>query len=324
MFKLEHGLQEVSICLRCRSRLRVQRQLRVQSQQRPQQTRHFGLGRCLYHEQAENEVESAEPSISYRSYGNQARIRYSDSPPPHYRRPPSPPKGRLGINSLGQPAEVLILRERQKKREIDENYVDNKYANTRDDPILRAISSSEMLDEINAERGIIDPAQVCENIDSVKKEWLRTINHARSSNAGVIAREQYNRIASKLHEGFTVNQLTLYLKRNATRLPIDPLDISYEYSSDLYTRSSWNPTTADSSGKEVPDIAGRDEHEIPFVPNAREKTEKQPHRKRVLVDRILRRCWQIRPAEDESLLGEMDIKLQLPHIELIVKHGNFG
>ena len=181
-------------------------------------------------------------------------------------------------------------------------------------PAVEALSSSEILDEINAERGSVDADQACKGIDNVKTAWM-----ARSqSTTNVLSATRYRELSSQLLNGFTVRQLAVYVEKADTSRPKDPLDLWNEFSGTLYTRSAWVPGTSARQPKApklvepAKDKDSRDE--IVY-----ERQDRQLLHKPTLVDRILRKCWQLK-VKKEALDGELQIRLHLTHLVLITNH----
>lgn len=327
--------QEASICLRCQYRLSLRRRSRPKQRQIPQQVRHFGRDRRLHQEQTPvKDVDSYDQSfapsqsqpqpnftITYQPYKAPSKAlsfrRLNDLPPP---------KDSLGFESLGQPAEVLILKDLQRRGHHDKPLQGTRSSQTGGDLPTEAMSSSDMLKEMNAERGIIGIDQVCKNIDALKDEWTRALTDLKlpwEATGSVVTKRRYDEVVARLSNGFTISQLAAYLDRNENMQLADPLDLHNQFSSTLYARSPWTPGTTDIWRSRAPTITELDQGGMSAEAVVPDKIEKQVPRKNMLIDRILRYCWRIRPKEDESSLGEMDIRLQAPHLELIVNHSEF-
>lgn len=322
------AIREASICLRCQYRLSLRRKPKLrQPPLTPHQIRHFGLGRGLHQEQTpikdvdsydegSSTISNAPPqpdiTVTYVPWKNPARVLSF--------RKPTPPKDSLGFVSLGQPAEVLILKDQREREELDRYYRDVRSSETDADPPAESLSSSKMLEEMNAERGIIGIDQVCKNIDAAKEEWMKDSAQSKlpwENTASVVTKRQYEEVASRLNKSFTTSQLAAYLYRNEDIEKLDPLDLHNQYRSNLYTRSSWKPGTTEIWQSRAPEVASivRGSIGAKF-----ETSEKHATKKGNLTDRILRSCWRIRPREDEKSIGEMDIRLHAEHLNLIINH----
>ncbi|KAL6713273.1 hypothetical protein ACLMJK_008738 [Lecanora helva] len=310
MNRLEFALREASICLRCRCRLNLQKRLRLQNQRRFQPNRHFALGRRLDQEQAElhkNHDEVDGMRIRYYGLDENDPITRSEFSSPrragqYSYRPP--PRGKLGVNSLGEPAEVLILREWRREDVDDETALNDQSIEAENDS---AMTSQDMLNEMNAERGIVDIEQVCKNIDNVRDQWYQECDFLREVGEDAGTTKNWGEIRSRLFKGFTLKQLAEYSKRTASTETVDPLDLHRKYSCDLYTRSSWQAGVAD--------FVDRDQKDK----NTRDRLKRAATHKWSFVDRILGH-WKIRPPGAALSLGTMDISLRPEHLELVVKH----
>ena len=354
MYKLGLGLQDGSICLRCLCRLSLQGRQRPQRQRDLQPIRRFALSRRLGQEQADYGASHREqgaldePLISYHPYEKGPKRRnvekiYHFNPdipgePTVEYNPTSPPsqipdlprglrsfpvKDSLGLNSLGQPAEVLILRDSQEIDNEDGRFFQRQPSELNDETSPDTMSSSDMLAEMSSERGIIETAQVCKNIDAVKEEWLREFKLPWEDLGSVVAAQHYNEIASRLYEGFTASQLAAYLEKNPQTHPIDPLDLHNDFSCSLYARSCWNHGTTGIWRIRAPEIPEAGRQRVPIRKAVQEHSEEHVPYKRSLINGILHHCWGIRPRDDDSSVGELDIQLQKTHLELIVNHGEY-
>ena len=311
MFKLIPGTQGSSICLRCQCRLtarpksRSSRRLHVRH---PQQLRRFTSGPSLGQEQ-----QSFEDAATDKGTIERAPIRYcfEDWDPKRSNRPT---KNSLGLNVLGEPAEVLVLRDRQYR--IDNDIGMGKIRATGPDrnPVQEPTSSSGLMEKMNAERGIVGIDEVCNNIENVRASWAESIE-------GNITGLSYHDLFTRLCEGFTKQQLAAYLTRNDKNPIADVFDLSAEISNSLYTRSSWQRVgeTAARQSK-APKIADK-------TPYKDFNTAEDPGKERFkgwkrddLVQRLLRRCWNISPRFQESLIGELDLRVQESHLNLILNH----
>ena len=181
-------------------------------------------------------------------------------------------------------------------------------------PAQEPISSSGMLEEMDAERGIVDIDDVCKNIESVRTSWA-----ARTK--GNITGVAYKDLVSRLQEGFTKQQLVAYMDRARRNPAADIFDLDVEYSNKLYARSSWQPVGHTSLRKsKAPKLAYNtleedfNEKDVPGI------ERRQGLSKDDLVERIIRQCWKVTPKFEESRLGELDLRLQKLHLNLILNH----
>ena len=316
MFKLIPDAQEFSICLRCLYRLSLRRgprSGRPRPTRYPQQLRRFTSGRSLRQEHL-----SSHDVVADNGSLDRVSIRYitEESPPEvNYRSGIEPStKGSLGLNVLGEPAEVLILRDKRNHFRLDSNLARVRASGPDKNPAQEPINSSGMLKEMDAERGIADIDEVCKNIESVGASWV-----ARTK--GSITGVAYKDLVSRLQEGFTKKQLGAYLNRAGKDPAADVFDLNVEIANSLYARSSWQ-LLGDTSlpRSKAPNIS----RNPPGVSNKKEVSGKERGKgtsKDALVKRVLRQCWNITPRFQESSLGEMEIRLKKLHLSLILNHG---
>ena len=328
MFNFVPIAQNVSVCLRCQYRLSTRRATRRTNTQRtttPQQLRGFVPSRKLKQEQSllsedvrHDEplvppVRKVDPDVYHRweeiyvartGLGVGGRQIYSGS------------KNGLGFNALGEPAEVLVLRDRGESAGKDSGVIEIRPNRPDKNPAIKALSLSDMLDEINGERGLVDLDQVCKNIENVKTEWM-----AKSkTRSNVHTATEYAMLSSQLLNGFTVRQLATYLDRAGVNRPNDPLDLRNDFSSSLYTRSAWTPGTTPTQQTRAPKLVEPGKKESSIEQFTYRRPDRQLSHKSTLVETILRHCWQIKVRQDEALEGELQIRLHAIHLTLIMNH----
>ena len=314
MFKLIPGTQGSSICLRCQCRLSARQKSRSSRRlhvQHPQQLRRFTSGPSLGQEQ-----QSFQDAATDEGTTERAPIRYcfEDWGPKRSHRPT---KNSLGVNVLGEPAEVLVLRDRAYGVDHDIDMGRIRATGPDRNPVQAVqepTSSSGLMEKMAAERGIVGIDEVCNNIDRLRASWWE-------STEGNVTGLSYHDLVTRLCDGFTKQQLAAYLTRNDKNPIADVFNLSTEISNDLYTRSPWQ-VVGETAARQLkaPKIA----HETPYEDsNTAEdpgKERRQGLRKDALVQRLLRRCWNISPRFQDSLIGELDLRVQGSHLNLIVNH----
>ena len=316
MFKLIPAAQDCSICLRCQYRLSFRQGPRSGSRRPtgyPQQLRRFTLGSSLRQEQS-----SSHEAITDNGNLDRAPIRYFTEelrPDQNYRHGNEPStKDSLGLDVLGEPAEVLILRDKENRFRLSSNEAPVRASGPDENPAQEQISSSGMLEEMDAERGIVDIDDACKHIESVRASWAA---RTRGSINGIA----YNDLVSRLQGGFTKRQLGAYFDRAGKDPAADIFDLSIEFSNHHYARSSWqlagNTPPPKSKAPRIADLRPQQESKEKGVPG---KERGHGLSKEVLVKRILRRCWNITPRFQESSSGELDIRLQRLQFNLILNH----
>ncbi len=329
MFKFAPLTQEVSVCLRCQLRLSLRKGSRQdipnRSSATPQQLRGFAPSHNLGQEQA---ILSGDGLLDESSI---APVRKHDSFGPKWegRSVSRTVSGHTGVkhlhrghkdtltfNALGEPAEVLVLDDGRVASEGRSDCVEVRSKRAAEDRKINALSSSDMVDEIDAERGLADADQVFENIEDVKNSWI-----AKSkSDPAVFSAAEHAEIASELGRGFTTKQLAVYLDKADVDEPKDPLDLRYKFSSDLYSRSAWTsgtPSPQQSRAHELvrPGKDGKMRKNLTY-----ENVDRQLSAKSMLVERILRQCWQFNVKQDESTEGELEVRLHATHLDLLMNH----
>ena len=316
------------MCLRCQLHLNLRKVLRKGNPKRlsttPQHPRAFAPSRKLGQEQAILSDDSLQdeqlvaPIRKHDPFGHKVEGRSVPRRVPGHtgvRHMPRGHKDTLTFNALGEPAEVLVLNDGHVASEGRSDSVEVRSKRATEDREINVLSSSDMLDEIDAERGLADTNQVFENIDAVKNSWT-----ARSKcDPPVFSAAEHAEIASQLGRGFTTRQLALYLDRADVSKPKDPLDLRYEFSSDLYSRSAWTPGTPSQQSR-APGIVKPGEDRKMRKSLMYEKMDKQLSAKSMLIERILRKCWQFKVRQDESTEGELDIRLPTTYLDLIMNH----
>ena len=316
MFKTGIFTQRISVCLRCQYRLAWRQKLRLRSKatylQKHQQHRRFTLGRYLHQQEASASLGPDDDIIS------KSIITYEPSNGAYKRNPQgrnnfTSSKSDLGFDALGKPAEILIIREREKSDHDTPRR--SPISSSTHEPRHETISPREILAEIDAERGIVDIVQACENIDDVKTIFQTDPKLPWESVGSIVSTQEYEEATTKLRKGFTVAQLAAYFRKNVDRRPVGPLDLHHSFSSTLYARSSWEPGTTDLWQIRAPGLKNVRKEVGGFRGSYKLKKQKS-----AVISDIMTHCWRVRPADEASSQGEMDIRLQPAHMALIVNH----
>ena len=312
MFTLSATAQEFSICLRCESRLSWKRSCR--SSRRPQfraarQSRVFASG-------AGQRRESAQAEHKEESLLTTPPIRYEPSTKSHRHgafRPPS--KESLGVESLGAPAEVLVVRKSlQAKQDMGAIFFTKE--SSRPLPPALEDSPDALLNGIEASRGTVDIDQVCVNIESVRDGFLES----QGSKERYVAAEEYDKLLSRLSGGFQKMHLAEYWRRSCSELSVDALDLHFPYRSTLLARTEWRSEILPDEKDSPPSLMDRND-----VP----KISRQPsasfinNAKKSLAERIIQKCWGFQKKfddEQDGKLGEMVMRLPHEHLRLLLVH----
>ena len=311
MLKLAPAAQDFSVCLRCQYRLGFRQGPRFGRRRpagNPHQLRRLTSGPSLRQQQLSSSHDASIDNGDLKD----APIRFIPERwrlDQNHRQGNEPPtKDSLGLNVLGEPAEVLILRDRKNQFQLDSKMARVRASGPNKNPAQEPISLSGMLEEMHAEKGIVDIDEVCKNIESVRVSWA-------ARRRGSVTGAAYNDLFSRLQKGFTKQQLGAYFNRAGKDPAADVFDLIVEFSNSLYARSSWELIGDTPLRKsKAPRIADPNEKVVPG------KEHGQGLSKDAWVKRILRHCWNISPISQETLLGELDIRLPKVHLNLILKH----
>ena len=332
MWKTSTALQEAPVCLRCQYRLALRRrrpQLIPQRShvQQPRQHRHFALGRPLYQDTATAPEDDNDPALGTTIFSweiPKKPVKRID----RSRGTFTSTKDSLGFDTLGEPAEVLIIKEREaqdggehsRSSLTSPNPASHDLPPERadvDQPPIPPTSSKDILDEMDAERGIVDMEQVFENIEAVKSGLRKDKTLPWESIAGTVRAKDYGTVAGRLTKGFTWHQLAAYYREKVKGQDLDPFELHHVFGNQLYARSSWKAGTSELWRIRAPMILEVDNYaglkrEAPAL--------KSFATKEAIVFEIMTRGWRVRPLEEASYQGEMDIRLKPSHIALIINH----
>ena len=219
---------------------------------------------------------------------------------------------------LGEPAKVLILPDKEERSDLDTVMARIHASGPDKNPSQEHISSSGMLEEMAAERGMVDIDEVCKNIESVKTSGVARIESSMSGTG-------YNDLLSRLQGGFTKQQLGVYLDRAGRDSATDVFDLNVEICGRLYSRSSWQLVEKKSSRRSRAPRLLYDTPEGELDEKDVSAKERQGLDKDTLARRILKQCWHMSPRPEDSTLGEVEIRLQKLDLDLILNHSkHFG
>ena len=226
-------------------------------------------------------------------------------------------KDSLGMDSLGRPAEALILRSHNRGTP---SQIPTKDMEKFDAEGVK-ISASEMLQRISAEKGLVGPQGIAENLDDIRSDWTSKLQRKDQPTEA-----EYRALFKILHAGFTGKQLKEYYGPGVVELTDDPENLDASYSSDLYTRSSWTYGTTPFPRTALLRLASIGNANSAPATEA-EPTDKQQTNtmgtkqmtKMNVIYKIIRERWRLMKAEDEAL-GEIDIRLHAEHVWLLENH----
>ena len=314
MLTFRPALGALSRCARCRYRLAMQEHLlrrsspsfNVHQSRRSSDTPRLSQ-RQAQRRQPDSHIENLDYAVSASEYKEGLRYRQ--------RRINLYTKDSLGMDSLGRPAEALILRSHDKEKLLGSVNAIPKL----DDSVEVKKTASEMLQEIDAERGIVGKQRVAENLEDVRSAWFSKLGRRdKPTEAEVEA------LAKTLEGGFTHKQLGDYYGPEDLELTDDPDDLSASFSTNLYTRTPWmhgttpfprHPPLRLTTIKDA--FKARGAKTKPADP-------KMIYRKKVhksaIINRIIRQRWRIRTEDDETAMGEIDVWPQREHLRVLQNH----
>ena len=319
MFVTEPSAGRFSICLRCQYRLTLRENTiwRSSPTSRGQQWRRINQTSRLSQQLAEAHNDSFDLEHPEYDTGQTNAVQKRASPFP-YRRIHLYRRDLLGIDSLGRPAEALIVR--QKGTLYRPHRV-----RARRPPQQTLVSASELLARIEAERGLVGAQRVAEHLEEVKSSWAS--NFPRNRKPTLV---EYRALEKKIHEGFTRLQLAEYYGQDEAG---SANDLSSPDSNNLFTRSEWCPVITNFPGNaaqrlnkieketrqrydptpEIGDVI-KPQEEL----NSAKEVSREP--KSTILSKVLRRRWQIQTVDEEERTGQIDIWPRRAHLRLLLNH----
>lgn len=309
MFATEPSAGRLSLCLRCQHCLTLRENAVWRSSATPkgQQWRRISQKSRLSQQRAKTHRDSFDPENSeYYASGNRRLYLHR--------------RDFLGINSLGRPAEALILRQTKDSVEIP---LERRH---RPIPKQTRVNASELLAQIEAEGGVVGTQRVAEHLEEIRSSWASKLPRNRKPTAA-----EFRALEKIIDEGFTRLQLAGYYGQDEEAAVAS--DLSSSYSSNLYTRSEWCPAITDFPGhaaqrlNQIQRIARQSEDATSGagdVVNPLEELKvakyfsREP--KSTFINKILRRRWQIQTVDDEERLGHIDIWPRRAYFRLLLNH----
>ena len=311
MFKVL-PVQDFSICLRCQYRLNLKPSLRTIRRRQIQASSSSVSRLRTFTSCSKARREDGQIAYTDDNTSSQSRVRYERVDERYYRSSREPPlKTALGVDSLGEPAEVLVMQKFPRAAR-------NLGVIFTEEPLLPLPPSLEgtseaLLHGINAERGIADIEHVCTNIDCVRDTFLES----RGDRGRDISLEDFDELVSRLLAGFEKKHLAEYWRRSLSTSTADALNLRYPYSSALFARSEWIPSTTSEQHAQAPPLMKKDDIQRGSThgPLSLLDRGKQWH-----AENIIQRCWGLY-REHVDGVGEVTLRLQQTYLELILNHG---
>lgn len=335
------------VCLQCRLRLANGR-VRPQHILRSSPTEHLSRRLSVKSQQLQGHVLLNESSANEQSFlGDPARFSVeathekddiklpNDAEPKkaskdsgyYFKRANLYSRDSLGVTTLGRPAEVLRVQDAPPRSSERKWWLfDNE--GERSPFSADTLTPADIFQRVISERGIVSAERVRANIEAVKQEWLT----GREEPDRQPSESECYELGRKLHDGFTIKQLLGYY--NGAKLPefINMDDLSRPFRSSLLIRSEWRagitPFPGDAlhrvppfdaepkAGQRGSSARTYTEHMLLY-----EGRQSKDPIKYVIVNKILRQCWNIKPKEELETVGEVDVRMPEAHLKLITSHG---
>ncbi|KAL8763634.1 MAG: hypothetical protein Q9184_000634 [Pyrenodesmia sp. 2 TL-2023] len=232
----------------------------------------------------------------------------------------------LGVTTLGRPAEVLRVqdappRSSERKWWLFEKEGERNLFST------ETLTSADILQRVISERGIVSAERVRANIEAAKQEWLV----GREEPDRQPSKSECYELKRKLHDGFAIKQLLGYY--NGAKLPetTDMDDLSRPFRSSLLIRSEWRAGLTPFPGDALhrlqpfdaePEIGQRGSPVRAYTENMLlyESRQSKDPVKHIIVNKILRQCWNIKPKEELEAIGELDVRMPEAHLKLMTTY----
>ncbi|KAL8900569.1 MAG: hypothetical protein Q9207_005630 [Kuettlingeria erythrocarpa] len=324
------------VCLRCRLRLangraRPRRSLHLSVQAQPLQEI-VRLHNTLANEQS---LVDNPTSFSVKATHKEDDIKLPNDAKPKqvskdsgvfFKRANLYSKKALGVTTLGKPAEVLRVRDAPRPI-LGRMWFLPQKEDDRSPYSAETMTSADIFQRVASERGFISAESAKANIEAVKQEWLT----GRDEPDRKPSESECYELRRKLYDGFTNKQLLAYFNEAKLPLSADLDDISRPHRSPLLIRSEWRagitpfpgdtfhrlqPFDADPKG------ANSGSHEKTYTIHmlSHEGRHSKDPNKNIIVNKILRQCWNIAPKEELEIVGEVDVCMPETHLELITSH----
>jgi hypothetical protein len=192
----------------------------------------------------------------------------------------------LDVNSLGEPAEVIVLRDAgfrfNPQREMEE---------------MKMVEKVDILAQLDAERGLVGQAEVEKSIEEFRPK------------SKTITWEALQSIQRQLVAGFTTSQLVKYIeafeRRKKNKEEQHGLESQDDLPGAILTKTSWVPGTSET-GEEFDDGVLRGYGSEALTPKLR------------LVLLMLRQYWQLEAQDIIESIGEVELEIRSKELELLI------
>ena len=295
--------REIGVCLRCQYRL-YRRAARSNFRQPPSSTRSFTQ------DSRHNQQASQAPNDANEDHENAIRIRREivDGSATKWRslglHEEEIP---LGVNTLGEPAAIRVLRDRPRRPEA------------LDVPTTRPeVPYDDLMKRFQEENGSSTPKEVHRHIETIRAAFLAKISSVEGP-----TEKECEEVSQTIQNGFKTVQLEGYIKAVGTFTPssVDNLDAflaikNCRRSRWFAGRSKW----PEDALIRVHPKSGRG-LEILYTPppKALEEPNKKVSKKKVLARTILQTCWGLRSQEEKMSSGSVAMRIEKGCLELLLK-----
>ena len=189
---------------------------------------------------------------------------------------------KLGVDVLGEMAEVIVLRDSKMR-----NYTQGEYEEN-----VEAQEGVDILAKLDEERGLVGWKEIESNINDFRPTDGR---HPQT-------REEFGDLLTGLQNGFTVSQLKSYLEVHGRKNLADLAPISVSLALRI---SPWIPGVSESDERlDDDDLRGYDLESY---------TSKQR-----LVLRLLRECWKLELPFVEEGIGQIEVEIKPGDLDLLL------
>lgn len=197
----------------------------------------------------------------------------------------------LGVETLGTPAEVILLRDAELGIKQARETVSEEVGEA-------SMSAADLLAAMKAERGLPAPEDVARNIEKFRP---------LSPNIG-LSQAEWLEIKKKLSVAFTTRQFAQYIiykiQENAT------VEAQNRKASKILQKSTWTPGETPFEGFRLDNMERR-----------RTVTKSPMSRKEILAERILGDCWGLHVRAGVNDTGELEVLIRPQHLSLLVHKG---
>ena len=221
-------------------------------------------------------------------------------------------KSSLGMDVLGQPAEALVLED----RDVRNHRSGIKSAgDIRDFELLprsQPSGAEDLLRETRLEQGYPDEDTFCEHINRLRERYTAS----QPTRGARLNQPQFDELSRELEQGFQKGQLIAYIRRTSTAKSTQLTSLHAPFQDSVIMRTSWEEVSQKKPSrfrKILPSTLQKH-----LVPGSR-----FTHMTRAeLASTILIRLWRLKNVQDGLLEGDMLLRIQRPWLSLLINHSS--